>query len=56
MKTFWILKTPGGEFIEQDEPMNYDWKVCKKYKVVNGEVFDEVLENFLKPIKKFIKQ
>ncbi len=28
----WILKTPGGTFVEYDEPMNYDWTVCSKQK------------------------
>lgn len=33
----WILKTPGGEFIEYKEPMNYDWKECRKTKFVDAK-------------------
>lgn len=34
-RVFWILKTPGGEFLEYStEPMNYDWSCCSKLKLV----------------------
>lgn len=33
-REFWILKTPGAEMIEYDEPMNMDWTCCKKTQVI----------------------
>lgn len=42
-REFWILKTPGGEFIEHDEPMTMDWSVCKKIHVIEKSAFDAVV-------------
>ncbi len=35
-RKWWILKTPGGTFLEYDEPMNYDWSLCSKVKVLEA--------------------
>jgi hypothetical protein len=41
-REFWILKTPGGEFIEYDEPMNMDWTCCKKIHVIEKSAVDDL--------------
>ena len=41
-KEIWILKTPGGEFVEHDEPMNYDWRNCRKTKFVEYSAHDSL--------------
>lgn len=38
----WILKTPGGTFVEYDEPMNYDWTVCSKQKYYKASEKDTI--------------
>ena len=38
----WILKTPGGEFIEFDEPMNYDWTLCSKKEFIGLSAYQEL--------------
>lgn len=39
-KEFWILKTPGGDYIEYDEPMSYDWSRCRKIHVVEASALE----------------
>ena len=41
-KEIWILKTPGCEFVEHDEPMNYDWRNCRKTKFVEYSAHDSL--------------
>ena len=39
LREWWILKTPGANFVELDEPMGMDWSVCKKTKVIEYSAF-----------------
>lgn len=41
-REFWILKTPGGEFIQYEEPMGYDWSRCKKMRVIEYGAAEEL--------------
>jgi hypothetical protein len=53
---FWILTTPGGEFIDYDEPMNMDWTLCSKRKVIDAtgmpskEEMDKGLQDILEDL------
>lgn len=45
MKTLWILKTPGGEFIQYKEPKDYDWNLCSKREYVDAETFQRAIRS-----------
>jgi ribulose bisphosphate carboxylase small subunit len=54
-KEYWILKTPGGEFVEHEEPMNYDWQRCKKIHVIEHTAYAEAIE-LLRECRRYMEQ
>lgn len=62
-REIWVLKTPGGEFIEYYEPMTMDWSRCSKIRYVVAsayealkQMYDILLQRFDNVEKELIKE